>query len=129
MKIMQLIQELDRCPSNYKMAVVTESEGDILSRPTDTLSFFEDIWEEMEGVASLCGFVDDPDDALTVSQFIETLTDFIEENKDYMDPSDMEIVADMLRTDIAGVSVYHDYMTIGLITTPSPGFENEEDDY
>ena len=114
MKILDVLRELDKYPSNYKIAF-SYYDFDLNQ---DTLFFVEDITSYIEQSIILIP-CSDHEDALTVTGLIDSLTDYIVDLKGYIDANDINILG------VESIYPRHDIMSICFDMTS----ESERDYY
>lgn len=114
MKVLDVLNELDKYPSNYKIAFTYYDPDE----DKDILEFVEDITSYVEQSIMLMP-CSDHEDALTVTGLIDSLTDYIVDLKGYIDANDINILG------VESIYPRHDIMSVCFDMTS----ESERDYY
>lgn len=101
MKVLDVLSELDKYPSNYKIAFTYYD----LDENRDILEFVEDITSYIEQSIMLMP-CSNHEDALTVTGLIDSLTDYIVDLKGYIDANDINVLG------VESIYSRHDIMSI-----------------
>lgn len=117
MNVLQLFKQLDKYPSYYKMAYLDLNTDD----PNGELLYIQDFGvvhdsdDEITLLFDYCNGYDDYDDAISVVDLINSLTDYIEEVKEYVNPKNIIIKADYNK-DLWGSGLLNDIATVSLFS-------------
>ena len=117
MNALELLKQLDKYPSYYKMAYL-DSDTD---NPNGELVYIQDFGavhendDEITLLFDYCNDYDDYDDAISVVDLINSLTDYIEEVKEYVDPQNIIIKADYNK-DLWGSGLLNNMATVSLFS-------------